>query len=158
MPEPRDGSEDNDQMQGDPLWEEFARIADRRNDSTDQELLDEIMFSVSSDEFGLWELAGSDSADGEWAHRVRGLAHELVQRGWVDVWERPVMYLPGNEAEYGPHVRLDEAPALDVVSNELHWDYERIQDAPVRYFLRVTEFGKREWRDDGRRRGLFRNA
>ena len=158
MPEDRDASNRNHPNAKDPLWDEFDGAADRRSDWTDQELLDDVMFNISSDDFGLWELAGADAAEVEWVRRVRRLVHELVQRGWADVWERSVAYVPKNEAKYGPRVRLDQSRARDVLANEAHWDHVRTQGAPVRYFVNATDDGEREWRDDGRRRGLFRSA
>ena len=124
---------------------------------------DNLMLDLLEDDLGLWEINGL--ARNELAplpaeqrtQRAKVLINDLLARGWVNVFERTVDYLPGNEAALGPPMALDPRRLASVLSDGRAWDYEAIGHAPARFFVRISERGKSEFKEDARRRGLLRS-
>ena len=121
------------------------------------------MLDLLEDDLGLWEIDRlarnelADLPDKERSQRARGLLSDWLGLGWVNVFERQMIYLPGNDAEFGPRMAVEPARVARVLSDNSVWDYDAIQDAPTRFFVRINERGRTEFREDGRRRGLFRS-
>ena len=121
------------------------------------------MLDLLEDDLGLWEIDGlarkelADLPDMERSQRARGLVSDWLGQGWVNLFEQQVTYLAGNDAEFGPRIAVEPARVARVLSDNSVWDYDAIQDAPTRFFVRMNERGRTEFREDGRRRGLFRS-
>jgi len=121
------------------------------------------MLDLLEDDLGLWEIDGlarkelADLPDMERSQRARGLVSDWLGQGWVNLFEQQVTYLAGNDAEFGPRIAVEPARVARVLSDNSVWDYDAIQDAPTRFFVRMNERGRTEFREDGGRRGLFRS-
>lgn len=82
---------------------------------TEQQFFDDLMLDLRDDSLALWDveaLARKELAhlpEAQRSQRARALVNDYLSRGWIDIFEQQVTYLPGNNAEFGPPIPVEPA-------------------------------------------------